>query len=860
MVAALSAGILLANGTGLRTLAPAVWLAGVLTSLLVGFGLFRRVNLGGTWSAALSAWLFLGGLAAVGEIQSLPSNHITKVVASGAIDAREPLRWRGQLRSDPARLPWGVRYELDLAGVEFAGRDLPVSGGLRATYYFNEQHNESVPPLRAGDEVELLLRARPPRNFQNPGAFDFRAHLARQEIHLIGNLRSMELLRRLPAQPLSVGHRLARLRGELLERLQSLYGENRDRTAILRAMLLGDSNFLDREVSDAFQKTAVYHVLVISGMHVAAMAAFLWWMGRRVRLPYPVLAVLVLLAILAFVGIVEDSPPVERAAWMAALVMGARLLYRQVAVLNTVAFAALLLLIAKPSNLTDSSFQLSFLAAGIIAGVGVPFAERSVEPWRRALTHLRDASRDAAHAPRAAQFRLDVRDAAAWLSARLPRQIAQFADRMLAIPLRGAIRAWEVILVSLAIQFCLLPVMAHYFHRVSISGALANLPAAILSAVVIPVGFLSLIFGGLWTSLANALAWVTSLFAGWLLSCVQWFSNWTFGAYRIPGAPAWTLSLFLALLACFALASVARSWRWQVVSGTPLALFTMLVAVHPFAPDLRAGALEVTVLDVGQGDSIFISFPDGRTMLIDGGGATGQRSIGGVRTGMDIGEQVVSAFLWERGLKKLDFVALTHAHQDHLDGLHAVLTNFQVGELWVGRESRRESFRTLLAAAAARGTRIIYRKRGDEIQVGEVRARVLWPEDTYASSDSSNNDSLVLKMDWRGRAIVLPGDIEKPVELTLVAQGEPLRADLLKVSHHGSRTSTSAEWITAVNPRLAVMSFGEANPFGHPHPELLQRLATFERLLLRTDRDGAVTVLIDPHSLRVTTFAAGVPE
>jgi competence protein ComEC len=286
-----------------------------------------------------------------------------------------------------------------------------------------------------------------------------------------------------------------------------------------------------------------------------------------------------------------------------------------------------------------------------------------------------------------------------------------------------------------------------------------------------------------------------------------------------------------------------------------LALLIVLISVHPFSPQLQAGAMEVTVLDVGQGDAIFVASPDGRTMLIDGGGSTGQQSVGGMRTSLDVGEQVVSSFLWSRGVKQIDVVALTHAHQDHLDGLFAILRNFRVGEMWIGRDTKRESFRSLLALAAARQTRILHRRRGETFRLGEVSGRVLWPDDSSEAVDASNNDSLVLRLEWNGRAVMLPGDIEKPVEDSIIRAGDALRADFLKVPHHGSRTSTSANLIAAVDPRVAVMSFGEANPFGHPHRELLERLHRPGLVLLRTDRDGAVTVLVEENGLRVKSFA-----
>ena len=161
-----------------------------------------------------------------------------------------------------------------------------------------------------------------------------------------------------------------------------------------------------------------------------------------------------------------------------------------------------------------------------------------------------------------------------------------------------------------------------------------------------------------------------------------------------------------------------------------LAALTLLVASYPFAPRYERGKLEVDVLDVGQGDSIFTAYPNGHTMLIDGGGLAGSEQFNGQRSGPDVGEEVVSPFLWSRGIKRLDVVALSHAHHDHLDGLHAVIRDFQVGELWVGRNEETPPFRQLLAEARAHGVKIVHRTSGETFDWDGVHGDILWPPDS----------------------------------------------------------------------------------------------------------------------------------
>jgi len=288
------------------------------------------------------------------------------------------------------------------------------------------------------------VKARAPRDYLDPGAFDVKGFLAREKIDVLGSLRSGELLQLVDRPPPTISQRLARL--------DSLFVGHPERGAVARAMLLGDRSFVDSSMVLAFQKTAPYHVLVVAGLHVGALVIFLWWVGKRLRFSMLAISAMTLLALTAYVGIVQDRPPILRAALMAALYLCARPLFRRVDLLNTIAVAALVLLIWKPSSPGDSSFQLSFLAAAVIAGLALPWMERSSAPYRAGLNHWGDVTRDTEHAPKIAQFRIEMRAAVQWLAGRMPARIASRAGDFLVLPVRVGLRLWEIILLSAVIQ------------------------------------------------------------------------------------------------------------------------------------------------------------------------------------------------------------------------------------------------------------------------------------------------------------------------------------------------------------------------------------------------------------------------
>ena len=428
---------------------------------------------------------------------------------------------------------------------------MPVSGGLQVSYFFDERAAQDRAPLRAGDRVEALVRARPVRNFGDPGAFDYRTFLARENIDLTASLRSLELLEKLPGPPPTLAHRLARLRGRLLDEVDAMFADSENRAAVARAMLLGDRSFLDREQVEPFRETRAYHVLVVGGLHVGALVVVLLWAGRKARLPLVTRTLVTIAALGAYVMIVEDRPPIIRAALVATVYLLGRLMFRRTALLNAIGVAALAILLLRPSELKDASFQLSFLAAGIIGGIAAPWLARTAERYRRALDHLGDVTRDGAHAPRVAQFRLDTRAASNWLAARLPQRISRFAPSAIALPCRMTLRVWELIVISAAIQIGMLPLMAQYFHRISPVGLFANVSAVLLTGVIVPFGFAALSASAVWSAVGHAFGRALGALIAALLVSVDWFSHWSWASYRVPSPPASLLAAFFAAAVLF---------------------------------------------------------------------------------------------------------------------------------------------------------------------------------------------------------------------------------------------------------------------------------------------------------------------
>ncbi len=837
--------------------------AAVSASLLTSIILLYYQQLGLAGVSSVICWLALGAAGACIEQQPRSPDHILSLVGAGKVSLKSPMRYYGKLRDEPEKLPWGWGYEIGLTGVEHESVLLPAAGGLRLSLGTKSPEQTQATELHAGDAIAALTQTKLPQVYRDEGAFDRRAYLSEQGVDLVGALRAPELMELVKPADGNIAGRISRARQRLRGEIDALLPGDPNIAGVLRAMLLGDRTFVDRDAAVDFQKTGAFHVLVVAGLHVGAIATVLFWIGRKLRMARVWTMMLTLVMLAAYVGVVEQRTPVLRAGLMAAMVLLGSIFFRRLELLNSAAVAALVLLVARPLALRDSSFQLSFLAIFCIAGLALPWLERTVQPYARALRGWRDVTRDVAHEPRPTQLRIDLRSFAQFLEARLPMGIARMPATLMIAVLAFSFRVWELFVLTLVLQIGMLPLLAAEFHRITFAGPFVNFAAVPLTAVIVPAGFLVLLTGlvspALGKLLALPLAWVTLA----LIHVVQWCSQMQRMSYRVPGAPRWVTIAFLVTLACMAIVFRLSAPRRRFIAGTlcaGLAALVIVIATSPFSPRWAIGKLEVTVLDVGQGDSLFVVSPGGKTLLIDGGGAFGGFPGHEQARGPDPGEEAVAPYLWSRGFRKIDVVALTHAHQDHVGGLSAILEDFRVGRLWIGREVHNAALEKLEAVARTKHIPVEYETRGKSFALDAVKGEFLWPETSDAAPAAKNNDSLVLRLKYGERTLLLPGDAEKQAENIIVAENSAsgLHADVLKVGHHGSKNSTTEEFLRAVEPKIVVISAGEDNPYGHPAPELLTRLEASGARILRTDRDGAVHILTDGKSLEISCFAACV--
>ena len=440
------------------------------------------------------------------------------------------------------------------------------------------------------------------------------------------------------------------------------------------AMVLGEDSFLRNATRTEFQRSGTYHVLVVSGMNLSILAFAIFWTLRQFRLDPALAAITTVVVSFAYAFVVGVGPPVWRAALMLAIYLGARLLYRERNMLNAIGAAALGVLIADPHALFGASFQLTFLAVFIIAAIGAPILEQTTLPYARGLRLLRAASYDLHVAPKVAQFRLDLR----MIGGRLQDFSATALGLALpAIFMRIAIGLGELVFMSALMQAGLALLMAYHFHRATTMGMPANLAVIPLTEVLMPAAAAAVGLGYISATLAKPAVWVSSFALEGIAGTVHWLGGARVADLRVAMP---SLTMILLALAALALAMMAVRRQRVIAFGAVAALICVAawLAFVPSRPHLRAGIMEMTSIDVGQGDSILLVTPEGRILLVDAGGLPLW-----MHSDFDIGEQVVSSYLWNRGIDHIDTVVISHPHADHLGGMPAVIANFHPRELWI---------------------------------------------------------------------------------------------------------------------------------------------------------------------------------
>ncbi len=740
--------------------------------------------------------------------------------------------------------PYGGKQEsVDIEAEEMRLGDyvLVEPVGIRLSIYSKQSEEEFAgenggeSPLRVytyGERLHLTAKLRMPRNYRNPGAMNMAGYLASQGIRLTGSARASTV----ETLPGFSGSRWGRCRSiarrSVLEHIIQLWpGE---RGALMQAALIGGRAFFGHDIKTDFQRTGTYHILVVSGINVGILAFAVFWLLRSLPMGETWATILTMLLSWSYAFVADLGSPIVRATITLNIYLLTRLLFRDRAGLNALGIAALGIVLVNPRALFEASFQLTFLSVIAVAGIAAPILRRTIYPLQTGLRNLDSPEYDYYLPTRAAQVRVEMRVLRSALADVIGARLANF---LLVSVTRLLLAAAELLFVSTVINLVLALPMAWYFHRATTMSLPANALVIPIASVLLPTAVLAVALSYVAHWLAILPALVAARCLDLLTGTIRVIGHLRIADVRVP-TPAFAMCVFAAF--AVALAMVLARRRLMAIAGlAALLAAAMWIVLFPPKPQFRPRVFEVTAIDVGQGDSLLLVSPEGKTLLLDAGGIPGSS-----RSDFDVGEEVVSPYLWSRGIRHLDAIALSHAHSDHTGGMRSVIANFQPPELWYGVESPDRGFHDVEETARAFHVHLIPHHAGDTFDFAGLHIRVLNPQPGWpATLRGQDDESLVLHIQYGQTSALLVGDAHKRIEKFML--DEAPHADLLKIGHHGSLTSSSPEFLDAVQPRFAVVSVGMYNSFKHPRPEVMQRYADLHVVTYRTDLAGAVSFFLD---------------
>jgi competence protein ComEC len=749
---------------------------------------------------------------------------------------KDQMTLEGLVCTSPRIVDEKTRLVINTSRIIRDGTAVPVKGKILLSV------KDSNNVFNYGNYVRAQTKLKGPHNFNNPGGFDYERYLLYRGVRLRGYISR-------PSDIVIIRESAGNYFRTRIERYRSLIRGRIGEIApspeggVLQALILGEKEGIPDDILRNFNRAGVSHILAISGLHVGIIAfiafAFIKIIMRSseyLLLRFDIFKVSALLSIVPVIGyafIAGLRISTIRATLMILCYLAALLAGRGRDLLNILAFAALLILVISPASLFDVSFQLSFTAVAAILLV----------------------------APA------------------LGSVIPQAAGG--GILGRGVTATVLFVTVSLAAVIGTAPLIALYFNRISAIALLSNLLVIpIIGFAVLPLGMLLIATTPL-APIATVLITVASFFIRIAISIIGFLSSFPFSSFPITTPTGLeVIFYYLCVLTGVRLIHTWRSKETEVSIGgrshlsasvlghlrdlyranernlllLSLGLIALFFVADAFYTNLRAAGrrhLEATFIDVGQGSSTLVKLPRERIILVDGGGFY-DRSF-------DLGKYVVAPYLWREKVKKIDIMVLTHPDQDHAGGLPFLVENFEVGELWSnGLESENESCRKVQEIIRQKGIphRIVNTDTPEQF-IGGASIRILNPKVSSSRqginvSDPDYNDTgVAIKITFGRRGILLPADISGLAEARLVASGHDLRADILMAPHHGGYTSSTAPFLLAVRPEIAVISCGPDNAFGFPSPEVLDRYRRTGARVLRTDTDGAIIVRTDGETLEI---------
>lgn len=649
---------------------------------------------------------------------------------------------------------------------------------------------------------------------RNWGGFDEKNYLKTLEIHGTIEATQVKVIAKKQANPfLQISNQISLKIKEKIDKLLE-----KEKASLLKGILLGDTTKIEEDIKENFQTSNISHILAISGMHIAYwMVALNWFLDAKIGKRKTRFSILIFLFF--YITITGFSPSVVRAGVMGILVTFAQVVYRKNDIYNSLAISLLCMLIKNPFLITNVGLQLSYLGT-----IGMIVLYPNVFHFFKSLKIKK----------RKWKYRQN-------------RKIILLVEK-----------GKEIIAVTLSAQLVILPMILYHFNIFSTYFLVTNLLVSIVTGPILIFGSILVLI----SFLCNPIAKLFSLILEFLIQILILVSNLgqlPLAKIYVPTPKVWMLIFYYVMIVVLNLIyslyhakslnvsqirarNVIAFVRYQFFQNKRKILKSILISIFIFLLIFyRPKNLKIHFVDVGQGDCTFVTTPRNKTILIDGGGSS--------LKDFDVGKSTLLPYVLDRGYTKIDFIFISHFDQDHVGGILTILEELKVGKVLICKqEENSENYEKFLKLVKEKKIAVQIVKKGTRIVIEKgLYFDILWPTHTQITENRLNNNSMVAKLCYQDFSMLFTGDIEEIAEKEIVEmdQEKQLNSNVLKIAHHGSKTSTNDTFLKLVHPQIAFIGVGKNNLFHHPSQTTLDKLKEYGTSIYRTDEKGEITITVN---------------
>lgn len=646
--------------------------------------------------------------------------------------------------------------------------------------------------LKYGDKVIILGEFEEPYAERNEGGFNYKSYLKTKQI--IGTINISQNDVNIIGEEFNL---IYKLKENIIQKIYNILPSNEATLCI--GLLLGEKSEISEEIQQNFRNSSLSHMLAISGAHISYILLGITNFLVCIRFNKRWSNIVIIIFLIFFMILVGASPSVTRACIMCILNLTANLLFKKPDIYQNLAISSFIILLINPYSLLDIGFQLSF---GGTIGIII---------FSKKIFNKRNSTKNT------------------------------FLSRII-----DSIR--QIIIVSISANIIILPIMLYHFNTLSLTFLISNIIASPILGISLILGMIFIIL--IFSPIAQIISYFLKPILQILIIIADVCSKLPFSKILVVTPKIWQIAIYYLLILCLLYKPKVKLYiktyfhisKYKLLYKAIIIILIFIIFSPYIFSIIPSNKLAIHFIDVGQGDSTLIITPSNKTILIDGGGSeTGS---------FNVGEKTLLPYILDKGILKINYIIFTHFDTDHCQGLFTILENIKVENVIIAKQGENsKNFQNFLNLLSKKNTNVIIVKAGDKIKVDKLcELNILFPTNKLINDNVLNNNSIVAKLCYKNFSILLTGDIEKIAEQEMIEEYKNtniLKSTVLKVAHHGSKTSSTQEFLNLVTPKISLIGVGKNNTFEHPNTQTLERLTNLHSTIYRTDEDGEIIIIVN---------------